>query len=120
MTLPELLECPLAPAGQHGVCCPLEAGDVGVTSPSVTPQPLPLRGHECPHVGTCEEEAKSRSVQLTIDSSISFSRFRTITGRCNHLARPLQGASHTPLARLLPAHYSDTSSLGFRTRLWLL
>ena len=67
--LPELLECPLAPPGQHGVCCPLEAGDVGVTSPAVTPQPLPLRGHECPDVGTCEEEAKSRLVQLNIDSS---------------------------------------------------
>ena len=42
-------------------------------------------------------------------------RYRTITGRCNNLARPLQGAALTGLARLLPAQYSDDSR-GFRAR----
>ena len=34
-------------------------------------------------------------------------KYRTFDGTCNHLKRPMQGASYTPLRRILSAEYED-------------
>lgn len=44
---------------------------------------------------------------IAIDDCVPASKYRRLSGSCNNVQRPLQGASYEPLQRLLPAAYAD-------------
>ncbi len=63
---------------------------------------------------TSDEEKKLLEATNCTESTLEFNckhetvlKYRTINGTCNNMLYPLNGAAHSPFARLLPPEYED-------------